>query len=175
MPTPDAQWYKDAVFYEVYVRAFADGNGDGIGDLAGLTAQLDYLQWLGVDALWLLPIFPSPLRDDGYDVSDYCGVHPEIGTLDDFRAFVDLAHRRGLRVVSRAHPNHTSDQHPWFQASRDPGHPEHMKYRDWYVWSDDDHKYGSARIIFLDSEPSNWTRDPVTRCVLLAPLFPSPA
>ena len=154
-------WYKDAVFYEVFVRAFADGNGDGIGDLAGLTARLDYLQALGVDALWMLPIFPSPLRDDGYDVADYTAIHPDYGTMDDFRRLVAEAHRRGLRVVVELVPNHTSDQHAWFQASRDPSHPDHAAYRDWYVWSDTDDRYRSTRIIFLDSEPSNWTFDPV--------------
>jgi maltose alpha-D-glucosyltransferase/alpha-amylase len=155
----DPSWYKDAVIYEVFVRSFADGNGDGIGDLPGLTAHLDYLQSLGVDTLWLLPITPSPLRDDGYDVSGHFEIHPDYGTLDDFRRFVEEAHRRSLRVVVELIPNHTSDQHPWFQASRDPQHPEHARYRDWYVWSDTDQKYTQARIIFLDSEKSNWTFD----------------
>ncbi len=154
-------WYRNAVFYEVFVRAFADSNGDGIGDLLGLMSRLDYLQDLGVDALWLLPIAPSPMRDHGYDVSDYVGVHPDYGTLDDFRALVAEAHRQGLRIVVEWIPNHTSDQHPWFQASRDPHHPEHARYRDWYVWSETDTRYAGARIIFLDSEPSNWTFDPV--------------
>jgi maltose alpha-D-glucosyltransferase/alpha-amylase len=154
-------WYKDAVFYEVFVRAFADGNGDGIGDLAGLTARLDHLQELGVDCLWLLPIYPSPLRDDGYDVADYYAIHPDYGTVDDFRTLVEEAHRRGLRVIADLVPNHSSDQCTWFQASRDPSHPEHDKYKDWYVWSDTDEKYQEARIIFLDTEPSNWTLDPV--------------
>ncbi|MBX7233366.1 MAG: maltose alpha-D-glucosyltransferase [Caldilineales bacterium] len=154
-------WYKDVVFYEVFVRAFSDSNGDGIGDLAGLTSKLDYLQWLGVDAVWMLPIFPSPLRDDGYDVADYCAVHSDYGTLDDFKTLVEEAHRRGLRVVVELIPNHTSDQNAWFQASRDPTHPQHAVYRDWYVWSDTDRKYQDARIIFLDTEPSNWTYDPV--------------
>jgi maltose alpha-D-glucosyltransferase/alpha-amylase len=157
----DPLWYKDAIFYEVFVRAFADSNSDGIGDLRGLTSKLDYLQWLGVDAIWMLPIFPSPLRDDGYDTSDYCGIHPDYGTLADFSALVTEAHRRDLRVIVELIPNHTSDQHPWFQASRDPHHPEHAKYRDWYVWSDTNARYAEARIIFLDSEPSNWTFDPV--------------
>jgi maltose alpha-D-glucosyltransferase/alpha-amylase len=154
-------WYKDAVVYEVFVRAFADSNGDGIGDLAGLTAKLDYLQWLGVDALWTLPIFPSPLRDGGYDVADYCAVHPDYGTLDDVRQLIEEAHRRDLRVILELIPNHTSDQNAWFQAARDPGHPEHAKYRDWYVWSDTDQKYCDTRIIFLDTEPSNWTFEPL--------------
>lgn len=154
-------WFKDAVFYEVFVRAFADSNGDGIGDLPGMTSRLDYLQALGIDTLWLLPITPSPLRDHGYDVSDHYSIHPDYGTLADFRALVRASHVRGLRVIVELVPNHTSDQHPWFQASRDPSHPEHAKYRDWYVWSDTDKKYQDARIIFIDSEPSNWTFDPL--------------
>jgi len=152
-------WYKDAVFYEVSVRAFADSNDDGIGDLAGLTSKLDYLRSLGIDAIWMLPIFPSPLRDDGYDVADCCAIHPDYGTMDDFRLLVQEAHRRGLRIVVELVPNHTSDQHAWFQASRDPQHPEHAKYRDWYVWRDDDAAYRDARVIFIDYEPSNWTYD----------------
>lgn len=156
----DTTWYRDAVFYEVFVRAFADSNGDGIGDLPGLTARLDYVQELGVDTIWLLPITSSPLRDDGYDVSDYFNIHPDYGTLADFRRLVNEAHRRGLRVVVELIPNHTSDQHAWFQASRDPAHPDHARYRDWYVWSDTDQKYPGARIIFIDTEPSNWTYEP---------------
>src|SRR5512136_1866033 len=159
----NASWYRDAVFYEVFVRAFADSNADGIGDLPGLTSKLDYLQWLGIDAIWMLPITASPLRDDGYDVADYTGIHPAYGTLDDFRRLADEAHRRGLRIIVELVPNHTSDQNPWFQASRDPAHPEHARYRDWYVWSDTDEKYRDARIIFLDYEPSNWSYDPL-RC-----------
>jgi maltose alpha-D-glucosyltransferase / alpha-amylase len=154
-------WYRDAIFYEVFVRAFADSSGDGIGDLAGLTAKLDYLQWLGVDAVWMLPIFPSPLRDDGYDVADFFAVHPDYGSLEDFRTLVREAHQRGLRIIAELIPNHTSDQNAWFQASRDPNHPEHARYRDWYVWSDTDQKYTDTRIIFLDYEPSNWTYDPL--------------
>ncbi len=157
----DLLWYKDAIFYEVFVRAFADANSDGIGDLAGLTSKLDYLQWLGVDAVWMLPIFPSPLRDDGYDVADYFAVHPDYGTLDDVKTLIAEAHKRGLRVIVELIPNHTSDQNYWFQASRDPNHPEHAKYRDWYVWSDSDQHYTETRIIFLDTEPSNWTFDPL--------------
>jgi maltose alpha-D-glucosyltransferase/alpha-amylase len=154
-------WYKDAVFYEVFVRAFADGNGDGNGDLLGLTTKLDYLRALGVDCLWLLPIYPSPRRDDGYDVVDYCGIHPDYGTVADFATLVEEAHRRGLRVIADLIPNHTSDEHPWFQASRDPSHPLHAKYRDWYVWSPTDERYKEARIIFVDYESSNWTWDPL--------------
>jgi maltose alpha-D-glucosyltransferase / alpha-amylase len=152
-------WYKNAVFYEVVVRGFADANGDGIGDLQGVTARLDYVQELGIDCIWLLPIYPSPLRDDGYDVSDFYRIHPDYGTVEDFRTLVEEAHRRGLRVIADLIPNHTSDQNPWFQASRDPSHPEHEKYRDWYVWSATDQRYQEARIIFLDTEPSNWTWD----------------
>jgi maltose alpha-D-glucosyltransferase/alpha-amylase len=154
-------WYKDAIIYELFVRTFADGNGDGIGDFRGLTAKLDYLQELGVTALWLLPITPSPLRDDGYDVSNHYNVHPDYGTLEDFRQFVAEAHRRDLRVIVELIPNHTSDQHAWFQASRNPNHPEHAHYRDWYVWSETDQPYKEARIIFRDYEPSNWTFDEV--------------
>jgi len=154
-------WYKDALFYEVFVRAFADGDGNGIGDLQGLTSRLDYLKDLGVDCLWLLPIYPSPLRDDGYDVADFYRIHPDYGTVDDFRTMVKEAHRRGLRVIADLIPNHTSDQNAWFQASRNPHHPEHEKYKDWYVWSPTDERYREARIIFLDYEQSNWTWDEV--------------
>ncbi|MCU0521848.1 MAG: maltose alpha-D-glucosyltransferase [Anaerolineae bacterium] len=157
----DPRWYKDAVFYEVSVRAFADSNNDGIGDLAGLASKLDYLAQLGIDAIWMLPIFPSPLRDDGYDVADYQAIHPNYGTMSDFRNLITEAHKRGLKVVVELVPNHTSDQHRWFQASHDPNHPEHEKYRDWYVWSDTDTAYSNVRIIFLDTEPSNWTYDPL--------------
>jgi maltose alpha-D-glucosyltransferase/alpha-amylase len=159
----DPLWYKDAIFYELSVRAFADANGDGIGDLKGVTSHLDYLQELGVTVLWFLPITPSPMRDDGYDVSDYCSIDPKYGTLDDFHALVDGAHSRGLKIIVELVPNHTSDQHPWFQASRDPNHPEHAKYRDYYVWSETDDRYKDARIIFVDSEKSNWTYDPVRK------------
>jgi maltose alpha-D-glucosyltransferase/alpha-amylase len=159
--TTEPLWYKDATFYELFVRAFADSNDDGIGDLAGLTAKLDYLQWLGIDVIWLLPICPSPLHDDGYDVSDYTAIHPDYGTIEDLRKLVAEAHGRGLRVVVELIPNHTSDQNAWFQASRDPNHPDHARYRDWYVWSDTDQPYGDTRIIFLDTEPSNWTFDPL--------------
>jgi len=154
-------WYKDSVFYEVSVRAYADSNADGIGDLPGLTSKLDHIAALGVDCIWLLPIYPSPLGDDGYDVSDFTAIHPDYGAVADFRNLVEEAHRRGLRVIADLIPNHSSNQHPWFQASRDPRHPEHAKYRDWYVWSETDQRYQDARIIFLDFEPSNWTWDPL--------------
>jgi len=151
-------WYKDAVFYEVYVRAYRDANGDGHGDLAGLTEKLDYIQDLGIDCIWLLPIYPSPLNDDGYDIADYYGVHPDYGTVDDFKTLVEEAHSRGMRVIADLVLNHTSDQHPWFQAARqDPESP----YRDYYVWSDTDEKYQGTRIIFTDTEPSNWSWDEV--------------
>jgi len=153
----DARWYRDAVFYQLHVRSYADSNGDGVGDFPGLVSRLDHLQWLGVDCLWLLPMYPSPGRDDGYDIADYLSVHPGYGTLDDFRRFLDEAHARGLRVVTELVVNHTSDQHPWFQeARRSRDDPR----RGWYVWSDTDDRYRDARIIFLDSERSNWAWDP---------------
>jgi len=142
------------------VRSFMDSNGDGIGDLAGLISKLDYLQWLGVDALWLPPFFESPLRDGGYDVADYTSVLPEFGTIEQFRELVTKAHERNMRIVIDLVINHTSDQHPWFQASReDPEGP----YGDYYVWSDTDEKYEDVRIIFVDTEESNWAFDPVRR------------
>jgi len=156
MATP--LWFKDAIFYELYVRAFHDSNGDGHGDLAGVTAKLDYLQGLGVTGLWLQPIYPSPLLDDGYDIADYYGVHPDFGTLADFRQLMVEAKRRGLRVVADLVVNHTSDQHSWFQAARAD---QNSPYRDYYVWSDTNQGYADARIIFLDTETSNWTWDPV--------------
>jgi maltose alpha-D-glucosyltransferase/alpha-amylase len=159
----DTLWYKDAIFYELSVRSFSDSNGDGIGDLAGVSARLDYLQELGVTVLWFLPLNPSPMRDDGYDVSEYCNIDPMYGTLDDFRTLVAGAHQRNLKIMVELIPNHTSDQHPWFQASRDPNHPEHAKYRDYYVWNESDDLYKEARIIFIDSEKSNWTYDPVRK------------
>ncbi len=149
-------WFKNAVFYEVYPRAFADGNGDGHGDLRGLTARLDYFRDLGVDCLWLQPIYPSPLEDDGYDIADYYTIHPDYGTLDDFKTFLGEAHERGLRVIADLVLNHTSDQHPWFQAARAS---KDSPYRDYYVWSDTDRKFGEARIIFIDTQASNWTWD----------------
>ncbi len=151
-------WYKNAVFYEIYVRAFFDSNGDGRGDLRGLNQKLDYLQELGIDCIWIMPIYPSPLKDDGYDISDYYAVHPDYGTLEDFKALLEAAHARGLRIITDLVVNHTSDQHPWFQAAR---RDRHSPYRDYYVWSDDPTRYAGARIIFLDVEDSNWTYDPV--------------
>jgi maltose alpha-D-glucosyltransferase / alpha-amylase len=154
----DPRWFKRAVFYEVLIRGFADSNGDGTGDIRGLIERLDYLQWLGIDCLWLLPIFDSPLRDGGYDISDYMKILPEFGTIGDFVELVEKAHERGIRVIADLVMNHTSDAHPWFQASRtDPDGP----YGDFYVWSDADDRYPEARIIFVDTEPSNWTYDPV--------------
>ncbi|HEV8472031.1 MAG TPA: maltose alpha-D-glucosyltransferase [Methylomirabilota bacterium] len=153
-------WYKDAVFYEVHVKAFADGDGNGVGDFTGLIGRLDYLRDLGVDCLWILPMYPSPLRDDGYDIADFHGIHPSYGTVEDFQKFLDAAHDRGLRVIADLVLNHTSDQHPWFQAARaDPASP----YRDYYVWRDTDQRYRDARIIFTDTEKSNWTWDPVAK------------
>ena len=157
----DPLWYKDAVIYELHIKAYADGNGDGIGDFRGLTDRLDHVQSLGVNTIWLLPFYPSPLRDDGYDVSDYENVHPSYGTLDDFRAFVIEAHRRNLRVITELVVNHTSDQHPWFQAARKA--PKDSPERNFYVWSDDPNKYAGTRIIFTDTEKSNWTWDEVAQ------------
>ncbi|HZH30446.1 MAG TPA: maltose alpha-D-glucosyltransferase [Pyrinomonadaceae bacterium] len=152
----DPLWFKDAVFYEVYVRGFYDSNADGIGDFRGLTEKLDYLQWLGVDCIWLLPMYASPLRDGGYDIADFYAMLPEYGTLEDFKAFLRESHARGIRVITDLVVNHTSDSHAWFQeARRSPTSPK----RDWYVWSDDPHKYAEARIIFTDTEHSNWTWD----------------
>jgi maltose alpha-D-glucosyltransferase/alpha-amylase len=156
----DNLWYKDAVIYQLHVRTFCDSNGDGIGDFVGLTQRLDYLQELGTNTIWLLPFYPSPLRDDGYDIADYITVHPSYGTLDDFKAFLTAAHNRGLRVIIEMVMNHTSDQHPWFQEARSSrDNPK----RDWYVWSDTDTKYQDVRIIFIDTELSNWTWDPVSK------------
>src|SRR5690625_1796622 len=154
----DPHWYKHAVFYEVLARGFFDSNGDGTGDLAGLTSKLDYLQWLGIDCVWLLPMYESPLKDGGYDISDYFKILPEFGRTADFVELLDAAHRRGIRVITDLVMNHTSDQHPWFQASReDPEGP----YGDFYVWSDTPDRYEEARIIFVDTETSNWSWDEV--------------
>jgi maltose alpha-D-glucosyltransferase/alpha-amylase len=156
----DRTWFQRAVFYEVLVRAFYDSSSDGSGDLRGLIERLDYLQWLGVDCLWLPPFYDSPLRDGGYDIRDFYRVLPEFGTVDDFVALLDAAHKRGIRVITDLVMNHTSDQHAWFQESRrDPDGP----YGDFYVWSDTSDKYSDARVIFVDTEESNWTFDPVRR------------
>jgi maltose alpha-D-glucosyltransferase / alpha-amylase len=154
----DPDWFKHAVFYEVLVRGFHDSNGDGTGDLRGLISRLDYLEWLGIDCIWLLPIFASPLKDGGYDIADFMAILPEFGTIGDFVELVEAAHARGIRVIADLVMNHTSDQHPWFQASRaEPDGP----FGDFYVWSDTDDRYTEARIIFVDTEQSNWTFDPV--------------
>ena len=157
----DPLWYKDAIIYEVHARAFADSDDDGMGDFRGLTKKLDYLQDIGVTVIWLLPFFPSPWRDDGYDISDYNDVHPAYGTLRDFQALLKQAHRRGIRVITEVVLNHTSDQHPWFQRSRHA--PPGSRWRDFYVWSDTAERYKDARIIFKDFETSNWTWDPVAK------------
>ena len=154
----DPLWFKTAVFYEIHIRGFFDGNDDGSGDFRGLIEKLDYLQWLGIDCIWLLPMYQSPLRDGGYDIADFFAIHPDYGTVDDFKTFVEQAHQRGIRVIADLVMNHTSADHPWFQESRtDPDGPR----GDWYVWSDTDDRWPEARIIFLDTEPSNWTWDPV--------------
>jgi len=155
-----SDWYKDSVIYQLHVRAFYDSNSDGIGDFRGLQQKLDYLQGLGVNALWLLPFFPSPLRDDGYDIADYNSVHKGYGTLDDMKAFLTAAHERGMRVIIELVLNHTSDQHPWFQEARSS---RDNPRRNWYVWSDSDELYRDARIIFVDTELSNWAWDPVSK------------
>ncbi|HEX7971502.1 MAG TPA: maltose alpha-D-glucosyltransferase, partial [Thiobacillus sp.] len=155
----DPLWYKDAIIYELHVKAFFDGNGDGVGDFRGLIAKLDYLKDLGVNTLWLLPFYPSPGRDDGYDIADYHRVHPALGTMADFRTFIEEAHRRGLRVITELVINHTSDQHPWFQAARQS--PSGSSKRDYYVWSASDTRYAGTRIIFNDTEKSNWAWDDV--------------
>src|SRR5258707_745097 len=176
-PVADPLWYKDAVIYELHVKTFHDSDGDGIGDFRGLIQKLDYLQELGVTAIWLLPFYPSPLRDDGYDIADYFDVNPNYGTLDDFRVFLDAAHQLGWRVITELLINHTSDQNPWFQKSRKAvaaarlGDPDRarsastaelddLSYKDFYVWSDTPEKYQEARIIFKDFETSNWAWDP---------------
>jgi len=154
----DPRWFKRAVFYEIHIRGFFDGNDDGAGDFRGLIDKLDYLQWLGIDCIWLLPMYASPLRDGGYDIADFFQIHPDYGSVEDFRMFVEAAHQRGIRVIADLVMNHTSSDHPWFQESRSS--PDSPK-RDWYVWSDVDDRYPEVRIIFIDSEPSNWTWDPV--------------
>jgi maltose alpha-D-glucosyltransferase/alpha-amylase len=154
-------WYKDAIIYQLHVKAYRDHNGDGYGDFRGLLDKLDYIQSLGVDCLWLLPFYPSPLRDDGYDISDYKAINPTYGTLEDFQRFLDAAHARGIRVVTELVINHTSEQHPWFQRARHA--PKGSPERNWYVWTDDPNRYEGTRIIFTDTETSNWTWDPVAQ------------
>ena len=156
----DVLWYKDAIIYQVHVRTFYDSNGDGIGDFQGLEQKLGYLQELGVNAIWLMPFFPSPLRDDGYDIADYDTVHSSYGTLEDFRKVLESAHNRGIRIIIEMVLNHTSDQHPWFQESRSS---RDNPRRDWYVWSDTDERYKGTRIIFIDTEKSNWAWDPISK------------
>src|ERR687892_2107991 len=159
--TADPLWYKDAIIYETHVRSFYDSTNNGHGDFQGLTQKLDYLHDLGINCLWLLPFYPSPLRDDGYDIADYKKINPIFGTFRDFRTFIRQSHKRGIRVITELVVNHTSDQHPWFQAARraKPG----SSRRNYYVWSSSDQKYKDARIIFTDSEKSNWTWDPDAR------------
>ena len=157
--TDDPQWFKHAIFYEVLIRGFYDADDNGTGDLRGLLGKLDYLQWLGIDCLWLLPFFTSPLRDGGYDIADFMTVLPDYGSVDDLAALIDGAHVRGMRVIADLVMNHTSDHHPWFQEARQPGSAK----RDWYVWSDDNERYPEARIIFVDTEASNWTWDPLAQ------------
>ena len=159
MYQPEKLWYKDAIIYEAHVKTFFDSNNDGIGDFQGLRQKLGYLESLGITAIWLLPFYPSPLRDDGYDIADYMTVNPDYGTLEDFKEFLDEAHSRGLKVITELVVNHTSDQHAWFQRARKApaGSPE----RNFYVWNDDPNKYTETRIIFQDFEASNWTWDPV--------------
>jgi maltose alpha-D-glucosyltransferase / alpha-amylase len=155
----DPLWFRDAIIYEAHVRAFNDSNGDGIGDFPGLMETLPYLQDLGVTCLWLLPFYPSPLRDDGYDIAEYTAINPIYGSLDDFKRFLDVAHSRNIRILTELVINHTSDQHSWFQRARTA--PKGSPERDYYVWSDTDTKYAGTRIIFTDTEKSNWTFDPV--------------
>src|SRR5687767_8688682 len=157
----DPRWYQKAVIYQIHIRAFFDSNRDGIGDFPGLTAKLPYLQELGVNAIWLLPFYPSPLRDGGYDISDYTAVHPDYGTMRDFKTFVEASHELGIRVITELVLNHSSDQHPWFQRARtsEPG----SRWWNYYVWSETPDKFTAARIIFKDFETSNWTWDPVAK------------
>ncbi|MBD0365587.1 MAG: alpha-amylase, partial [Flavisolibacter sp.] len=154
-------WYKDAIIYELHIKAFRDSSGDGIGDFNGLLEKLDYLQELGVTAIWVLPFYPSPLKDDGYDIADYYSINPRYGNLEQFKKFLDEAHKRGLKVITELVVNHTSDQHPWFQRARTA--PKGSPERDFYVWTDDPNQYKDVRIIFQDFEASNWTWDPVAQ------------
>jgi len=157
----DPLWYKDAIIYQTHVKSFRDENADGYGDFRGLTERLDYIQQLGATCVWLLPFYPSPLRDDGYDISSYESINSTYGSIDDFQRFLDAAHERDLKVITELVINHTSDQHPWFQRARRA--PKDSRERNWYVWSDDPNKYAGARIIFTDTETSNWTWDPVAQ------------
>jgi maltose alpha-D-glucosyltransferase / alpha-amylase len=157
----DPLWYKDAIIYQTHVKSFKDSNADGYGDFRGLIEGLDYIQQLGATCVWLLPFYPSPLRDDGYDISSYESIHATYGTIEDFQSFLDAAHERGLKVITELVINHTSDQHPWFQRARQA--PKDSKERNWYVWSDDPNRYAGTRIIFTDTETSNWTWDPVAQ------------
>ena len=169
----DPLWFKDAIIYEVSVRAFFDSNGDGIGDFQGLIQKLDYLEDLGINTIWLLPFFPSPLKDDGFDVTEHCDVHPDYGTLADFKQFLKESHRRGIRVITELILNHTSDQHPWFKRSRKakPG----SRYRDLYVWSDSTEKYKEARVMFTSEEASELDLGSRSKSILLASLLQTPA
>ncbi|HEY4174352.1 MAG TPA: alpha-amylase family glycosyl hydrolase, partial [Rhodopila sp.] len=153
----DPLWYKDAIIYQIHIKSFFDANNDGVGDFAGLLSRLDYIAELGVNTVWLLPFYPSPRLDDGYDIADYRGVHPDYGSLAEVKRFIAAAHDKGIRVIAELVINHTSDQHPWFQRARlaKPG----SMYRDFYVWSKDDRKYADTRVIFVDTERSNWTWD----------------
>ncbi|HSP33413.1 MAG TPA: maltose alpha-D-glucosyltransferase, partial [Thermoanaerobaculia bacterium] len=157
----DSLWYKDAVIYQVHIKSYRDSNGDGFGDFKGLIEKLDYIETLGANCIWLLPFYPSPLRDDGYDIASYESIHPTYGTVEDFQSFMEAAHARNIRVITELVINHTSDQHPWFTRARHAptGSPE----RNWYVWSDDPNRYAGARVIFTDTEQSNWTWDPVAQ------------
>ena len=161
MTTTDPLWYKDAVIYQLHVKSFRDGNGDGFGDFRGVVERLDYIQQLGATCIWLLPFYPSPLKDDGYDIASYESIHPTYGTIEDFKAFLDAAHARDIKVLTELVINHTSDQHPWFQRARQA--PKGSPERNWYVWSDDPNKYAGTRIIFTDTEKSNWTWDPLAQ------------
>ncbi|MEP6691193.1 MAG: alpha-amylase family glycosyl hydrolase, partial [Gemmatimonadaceae bacterium] len=156
---PDSLWYKDAVIYQLHIKAFRDSDKDGFGDFAGLIDKLDYVESLGVNCLWLLPFYPSPLKDDGYDIAEYEAINPQYGSIEDFKRFLDEAHRRHIRVVTELVINHTSDQHAWFQRARSA--PKGSPERAFYVWSDDPTRYSGARIIFTDTEKSNWSWDPV--------------
>src|ERR1044072_8614389 len=157
----DTLWYKDAIIYQLHVKSYSDASADGLGDFRGLMEKLDYIQQLGATAIWLLPFYPSPLRDDGYDIAEYESINPTYGRIEDFKAFLDAAHDRGLKVITELVINHTSDQHPWFQRARQA--PKGSPDRNWYVWSDDPNRYAGTRIIFTDTETSNWTWDPVAQ------------